>query len=329
MTRLYRAATLLALGVEPVVVGCSAIRAPVDRTLTRGDVTAHVEEAGVRLTETRVALSVQRVPPGLKLLKASLSASSAPYCEGIDAEKLGRRAGAGASEPLASNERLVLEFPEKALNVAVGPAPRLDLLVQSAQGTTRCLPFSLTAGEAPLDWTSAQHFTLGLDMALEGYPQRIGSVAHTVLFLGTVGAWVDRFHFVVGAGIGGAECPEDRCHVDEKTDGNFNESTVFPVQAGVQTVLWEPSEWSVGVSARYRVVKLLADAHEGHESYWAHGPALAPYVALVMPPLGNTGLGGSKQAFLGLEVPVGYTFAENGDHSLSVGIVISTFVTAF
>lgn len=328
MTSLHRAATFLAPCAVFLVGGCASVRAPVDRTLTRGGVTAHVEEAGARFKETRVALTVQRVPPGMKLLRASLSASSGAYCEGLQSEKLGRRAGAAADEPLGTNERLVLEFPEKAVDVALGPAPRLDLLVQSARGTMRCLPFPLTAGEEPLDWSSAQHFTLGLDIALEAYTQPIGAVAHTALFFGTLGAWVDRFHFVVAAGIGGAECPKGRCPVDSDNP-NFNESTVFPLQAGVQTALWEPSEVSVGLSARYRVVKLVADTLQGRESYWAHGPVLAPYAAIVMPPLGNTGLGGSKQGFLGLEVPVGYTFAANGDRSLSVGVVVSTFVTAF
>ena len=43
----------------------------------------------------------------------------------------------------------------------------------------------------------------------------------------------------------------------------------------------------------------------------------------------HTRLGGSRSGFAGIEVPVGYLFAENGARSLSVGATLRFFFTVF
>jgi hypothetical protein len=308
--------------------GCASFSAPIDRTLTRGEVTARVEKASARHgNEVRLAVAVERLPPGLKLLRASVGDASGSYCGGVQALMLARSAAPTLGEPLASGERIVLEFPETALPALAGMGPRLDLLVESSKGTRRCLPFELTSSEGRLSWSYDQRFTLGLDIALERYTEQLGAVVSTAFFVPTLGMWVDRFRFEVGAGVGGAACPESRCEVVD-SESDTDESTVFPLQAGVQTPIWEYSAFGVGVGARYRAVKLAADTRQGRETYWAHGPVLAPYFAIVPAESPGPNLGGSRLGLLGFEVPLGYVMAD-GEHTFSFGVNMRSFFTSF
>jgi hypothetical protein len=96
----------------------------------------------------------------------------------------------------------------------------------------------------------------------------------------------------------------------------------------VQTAIWEAGEWSFGVGARYRVIKLGADTHDGRVSFWSHGPVLAPYVAAVLPVSPQTKFGGSRVGLIGFEVPVGYVMTDDGEHTFSVGVNLRSFFTA-
>ena len=311
------------------LMGCTTLQAPVDRTIGRGEFSAHVERAAARQgKEVRLALVLKRVPAGTKLLRAYASGEGWIYCSGPQAAKLSRSAAPTASDPLRSDERVVLEFPAEALDRLVGPAPRVDLLVESARGTHRCMPLELTENDQKLEWDYDQRFTVGLDMAVEGYTNPLGPFSRLVPFEGTLGLWLGRYRLELGAGVGGAGCDEKYCVVEEK-DSSIDYKTVYPMHAGVQTALWEKGEYSFGVSARYRAVKLLADTRTGRESAWTHGPLVVPYLGAALPVVKGTSLGGSRGALIGFELPLGFAMAENGKRSLSIGIGMRSFFTAF
>lgn len=307
-------------------LGCASFSAPIDRTVTRGAVTTRLETAsGLNDKEPRVSIVVERVPEGVKLLQASVRTDADTFCDGVQATKLSRSGAPRAADPLRPGERIVFEFHAGALTPLSAPGPRLDLLIESAKGTRRCIPLELTEGRTKLEWDYDQRFTLGGDLGVEAYTTGVGPVSYLAGFVGTFGAWVDRFRFELGAGIGGAGCPADYCEPGD-AQGNADESRVFPFHLGVQTPFYETSFLSFGLGARYRIVKLRADTREGEQSFWAHGPLAAPYVAIVTPP-GDNQLGGSRLGMLGVELPVGYAMAETGEQSVSFGFNLRIFVT--
>lgn len=318
-----------ALGVV-ASAGCATISAPVDRGVKQGGFAARVEAAAVRPNrETRIAVVVETMPTGVKLLEASLSASSREPCGGTPATGFARSAAASPDEPLRPDERIVLEFPDSVSSQLSEPGPRLDLLLESPRGTRRCLPVPLVDGARKLDWQVDQRFTAGLDFSLEGYTDRVGSITQIVAFTVTFGVWLDRYRLEAGVGVGGAACPEDTCPVeDENSDYRVDYSTVVPFHAGAQTPLLEAGEVSFGVGLRYRAVKLVADTYESHEAYWAHGPVIAPYIGAILPGV-EKGWGGSRRALIGAEIPVGYVIAANGERAVSIGFNLRSFVTAF
>lgn len=326
---LERAIWGLVVGATAATLGCATVSAPIGRTVTRGEVTAHVERTSARtVRETRVAVVMQRVPPGVSLLGAFVATDGAPYCAGTHADRFSRSGAADDKAPLSNGERVILEFPPAALDTLTAPSPRLDLLVGSAKGTRRCIPLPLVDGERTLAWEYDQRFTVGVDLSLEGFTHGLAPVTQLATIALTVGMWIDRVRLDVGVGVGGAGCPDDYCKVEDPEASKIDYKTVVPVHAGVEIPLWEAGEFSVGVGARYRAVKLAADTFAAHESFWAHGPVLAPYVAAVMPATPD-GLGGSRLGFAGFEVPVGYVMAENGEHAVSAGVNLRMFFTAW
>lgn len=316
-------ACMAALGV-----GCTTLQAPVDRTINRGEFSVHVERAAAReMNEVRVALVLKRVPAGTKLLRAHVSGAGQTYCLGPQATKLSRSAAPAAGDPLRTDERVVLEFEATTLGRFAGPAPRVDLLVQSAKGTHRCIPLELTEGDQKLEWDYDQRFTLGLDMSAEAYTNSLGPISGLIAIEGTLGVWLGRYRLELGGGAAGAGCAKEYCPVEKDSEVDYK--TVYPLRVGVQTALWEKGEYSFGVSARYRAVKLAADTRTGRESTWMHGPIIAPYFGMAMPVVKETGLGGSRGGLLGLELPVGFAIADNGERSLSIGLGIRSFFTVF
>jgi hypothetical protein len=326
---LERATSSLVVGLAAATMGCATVSAPIGRTVTRGEVTARVEKAASRpVRETRVAVVMERVPPGTKLLGAFVATDGEPFCEGAHADMFSRSGAQDQTAPLSNGERVILEFPPAALDTLTSPSPRLDLLVGSAQGTHRCIPLELTDGERALDWEYDQRFTVGVDLSLEGFTNSLGSVTQLATIGLTAGMWIDRVRIDVGVGVGGAGCSDRYCEVEDPEESKIDYTTVFPLHAGVEVPVWEAGEFSFGVGARYRAVKLAADTRVGRESFWAHGPVLAPYLAAVVP-VTPYGLGGSRLGFAGVEVPVGYFMAENGEHAVSVGFNLRMFFTTF
>jgi hypothetical protein len=304
------------------------VSANVGRTVTQGSFSTHVERVAARPSkETRMAVVVEEVPSDVKLLEASVSAGAVAPCGGIRATRLARTAATSAEAPLRADERIVLGFPAEAMAPLSEPGARLDLLLESSQGTRRCVPVPLVSQNRKLDWQIDQRFTAGVDLSLEGYPSRIGSIQQLAAFTATFGVWLDRYRLEAGIGLGGAGCPDDTCPVDSADgDMKIDYTTIVPFHAGVQTPIWEGGELSVGLGLRYRAAKLAADTYEGRESTWMHGPVAAPYFAAVSP-VDPRGWGGSRVGLAGLEVPVGYVFAENGDRAVGIGFNIRMFFT--
>lgn len=312
-----------------VSVGCVTHSAEVRRTVEVGQLTARIESAGARVRDVRVAMVTERVPPAVKLLRAWIASGGEPYCSGFEGTRFGRGADRPATEPLREGERLVLEFPGRALTSLVEPEPRVDLLLESEKGTRRCVPLLLTSRGARLAWQTDQDFTAGTDFSIEAYPSRLGPVSALASWMGTFGVWLGEYRVEVGAGIGGAGCPDDSCPVDNPEDMSIDYTTVFPLHAGVHTPLWESSVTSIGIGFRYRAVKLAADTFSGRESFWVHGPVLVPVIGAGAEPIPSTDLGGARSFFVGLELPIGYAFSETGEQSLSVGLSLRTFFLTF
>lgn len=328
--KLSQGAAALCLAAALTSLGCGSFTAPIRRTVARPGMTARVESASARHTnEVRVAFVVERAAPGLKLLQASVSAGSEQPCSGFVAPLLSRSGAPSVSEPLKTNERIVLEFPSEAMDTLVAEAPRLDLLVESKRGTHRCIPLELAEGRRRLEWGYDQRFTIGLDVSLEGFTNWNAPVSSLVGFVPTFGAWVGRFRLEIGAGIGGAGCTDSFCPIDQEAESKVDYTTVFPLHAGIEAPVFEVGEFSFGVGARYRAVKLAADTYEGRQRFWAHGPVLAPYFAAMTPQWTEAKLGGSRLGLIGLEVPLGYTLAENGEDAFSIGFNVRSFFTSF
>jgi len=326
---LERAHAGLVAGVAVAAMGCGTVSTPIARTVTGGGVTAHVEKASSRplrrpLSETRVSVVLQRVPPATKLLGAFVAGDGQPYCDEKHAGTLERSPARDAAAPLSNGERVELAFPAGARSALTGPAPRLDLLVLAADGTQRCIPLALTDGERRLAWAYDQRFTVGADLSLEGFTSSLGSVTQLTTIALTVGMWLDRVRIDVGVGAAGAGCPERYCEVEGSSKIAY--TTVFPVHAGVEVPLWEVGDFSLGLGARYRAVKLGADTHAGRERFWAHGPVLAPYVAAVVP-VTPDGFGGSRLGFGGIELPISYWMTDTGEHAASIGVNLRMFFT--
>jgi hypothetical protein len=102
------------------------------------------------------------------------------------------------------------------------------------------------------------------------------------------------------------------------------------LQAGVGRTLYEKGDFAIGANLRYRAMHLVADTREGREEFWTHGPVIAPYGALVEDIEGaRHAFGGSREGLLGVEVPVGYAFAETGERSVTVGVNFRLLFTVF
>jgi hypothetical protein len=316
-------------------VACSSVRANVDQTVQRDRLRVQLEELSIPRPDpddrrVQLAIQITDAAPNTKLLRAVLSSYADGYCsEGVVADRFGRSGSSDASAPLARGERLMLEFPHGAFDITAEQDAHLNLLLQSPNGARRCVTLPLGDGRRVPEWRYDQRFTVGVDFAIEGLPARLGSVDRFFVFPLSLGVWLDRYHLHVFGGIAGAGCPEDSCAVDEEADEHIDYATAWMLGAGVDRPLWEHKESSFGISVRYRALHLAADTFDGRESFWTHGPVIAPYLAVVPPFDERTRIGGSRSGLIGFDLPVGYLFAENGDRSLSVGFTARTFFNAF
>ena len=312
--------------VAPLLAGCVSYSSEIRREVTRGDLTVAVERARQPTRKTaRVDLTVTSIPPDVRLVEATLSHSARSFCGGPRATDFGRAGGRPKDAPLVKGERFSLEF--ETVEPLEGDAPHLDLLLGTPHGTRRCVSVPLTAPGRHLSWETKERFTVGVDIGIEGFSASLGPVATLVSIPVELGVWFGRYHLEVGAGPAGAGCRDTACPVD--SDKHIDYSTVFPVFAGVRYNAWESGEYAVGVDLRYRAAKLAADTFQGRETYWMQGPVIAPYVAAVMPVSSDGSKGGAREALIGLDVPLGYAFAENGKHAFSFGVNLALFFTAF
>jgi hypothetical protein len=99
---------------------------------------------------------------------------------------------------------------------------------------------------------------------------------------------------------------------------------------GVGRSILHVGGFGVDAVLRYRVMTLPADTIAGPELVVGHGPGIEPIVALVAPPEKEVpDTGGSREALLGVGVPVGYVFADDGRGSVFWGLDFRLFFTAF
>jgi hypothetical protein len=324
-------ALALALGS----VACTSAHAPIDLTVQRDKLRVEITELAIP-TEVpdrrrlQVALRIAETAPNTKLLRAVLGPHADGYCfQGVNADRIGRSGPTDAGTALTPGERVVLEFRFDAVAIAAEPSAHLNLLLETPNGARRCVTLPLGDGQSAPEWEYDQRFSVGIDLGLEGFTAGLGSVRQIVAMPLSLGVWFDAYHLELSGGLLGAGCPDDRCKVPEDTEARIDYSTSWLFAAGLERPLWEHAEWSFGFGVRYRALHLVADTFEGRESFWAHGPVLTPRFGAGMDLDEHTGLGGSRSGFAGIEVPVGYLFAENGDRSLSVGVTLRFFFTVF
>ena len=315
---------------------CTSIRADVDQTVQRDRLRVEIQELALPPTEDianrrlQMAIQIADSAPNNKLLRAVLGSYADGYCaKGVEADRIGRSGSSDPSAPLAPGERLTLEFPDGAIGIVAAPNAHVNLLLESPNGARRCVTLPLAEGQRALEWRYDQRFTLGLDFSIEGLPARLGSVDRFFVLPLSLGVWLDGYHLQLLGGIAGAGCPEDSCAVNEEADEHINYSTAWMLGAGVDRPLWEHKESSVGISVRYRALHLAADTFDGRESFWAHGPVIAPYLGVVTPLDQRTRTGGARNALIGFDLPVGYLFAGNGQRSLSLGFAARSYFTVF
>jgi hypothetical protein len=322
---------VLALGGAFACVSCVSATAPIERTVKRGGLTAHVEKAGTRPGgEVRFALVLQRVPPGTKLLGASFSAERLSLCGGLHASTFGRSGSTDAQSPLRSGERLVIDFHSADPGAFFEPGAHLDLLLGGTDGRQRCYQLPLADAAQPLAWDVDQKFTIGVDVGAEGFTRSLNGVTHLIGFPLTLGVWLDTWHVSAGAAVAGAGCTKQYC--PPARDGQNNETTNFSTiaayQVGVTKPIHEWGELSFGVGARYRAMKLSADTYAGNVDVLAHGAVLAPYLGVV-PPMNRGKLSGARTVLLGVDLPVGYMMTEDGELAATIGLSLRFLCTAF
>lgn len=324
-----RVLRLAGVGAALGAAGCWTYTAPMDRTVTRGQVSVDLETAtGTPDSTAELVLRLRTVPAKVRLKQASAT-SGAVICGGVRAVRLGRSSGASLDAPLVPGERLTLAFGSAGLEALSAKAPRVDLIVRLENGEHRCIPIPLTAAGGTLPWRTNERFTVGVDLSIEGYTARLGAVSQVVTAPLMLGAWIGSYHLEAGGGIAGAGCPEDRCTPPSQRQRiNYANSAVLV--AGVRRSVFETGSVSMGAALRYRAQYLAADTRTGRESFWAHGPLFAPYIG-VTPPVSEQAKwrGGAREALIGFEVPVGYVFAENGESSPSIGVNLTFMTTAF
>ena len=312
--------------VAGCLTGCFSHATQIDRHVERGDVRVHVQSArAAPAGDVRLTAVFERVPRNVGLLRATLGSVPVGSCEaGLDAEQLGRSQARTVDAALVPGERITFGFHNPAFPYLLGAEPRLDLLLLTPLGSQRCIPIPLSE-QRELYWEPVERWTFGVGFSLEGFTDRIGAVSQIVTLPLEVGVWLGDYHLELGAGFGGAGCSEDRCEAPSP-DQTINYSTIFPIHAGVRRALFEWSELSLGAQLRYRAMQLAADTFQGPERYWIHGPVLSPYIAAV-PAVheGASKVGGSRAALVGLDVPIGYVFAETGQRALSVGFNLTLF----
>jgi hypothetical protein len=312
--------------------GCASYTTPIARDVTRGNLQIQVERATAVRHESavRVGLLVHRVPPGVRLLGANLTNSGGIPCEtGASARKLGRQGTLASAEPLRAGERIALEFDFGAIRSLAGSTPYLDLWLETQEREQRCVPIPLTDGTRALKWQVTRPGTLGADLSFEGLTDRLGPVSNVNTAALTLGLWLDEYHAAVGAGIVGAGCPEDACQRPSE-DQRIDYSSGFFGYVGVERQLIEKGAFAFGGAVRYRVMQLGADTFEGRQDFWSHGPVIAPLFAVVDDiARENPDIGGAEGGLIGIELPVGYVFAGNGDRSFSIGGNLRLFLPVF
>jgi hypothetical protein len=201
------------------------------------------------------------------------------------------------------------------------------LLVETPLGAKRCLSIPVSDGRK-VEWEPGQHFTLGLAFSIEALTTQVAAVDRVVTLPLEVGAWLGRYQVHAGAGIGGSGCPEPNCPTSK--DSKINYSNAFPFFAGVRRSVYDSGELSFGVAVRYRAIHLAADTFEGRKTSWMHGPIIAPYFGAATPVrTDGSGIGGARESLIALEVPVGYDVATNGEHTLTIGMNLAMYFSAF
>jgi hypothetical protein len=309
---------LLATGAMlPSVAGCVRWTAPVDRDFERGEIVVHVESiSGRRMKESHVVLETRQVPNAVTLLQATVTARPQACEAGAYAMRLGRDRASTVEAPLVPGERLTLTFPQGTLNTLGGTPAHLELLVRGPNGKVRCLTLAL-AESAPLVFEPQERFTFGFAGSIEAFTRHIGPVSQMIVLPAEIGVWLGDVHAHAGGGFAWAGCPDSQC-ARPSEDQRINYATGFTGFAGADVFLYERGEFGFGASLRYRVLTLNADTREGRVEHWAHGPVLAPYFAVVWPPA-TPSAKGSREGPLGLEIPVGYAFADNGERTVTIG----------
>jgi hypothetical protein len=260
-------------------------------------------------------------------MRATVSEEPAACEAGRPAVHLGRDRAATAEAPLVPGERITLSFPEGALPELMKAPVYLELLVRVRGGAVRCLTLALAEENAPLEFEARERFTLGFAASIEGFTSHLGPVSQVALLPAAVGAWTSGVHWRAGGGLAFAGCPETRCPRPSE-DQRINYTTGFLGFAGADLPLYEKGEWAIGAAFRYRVFTLPATTREGRVDQTAHGPLVAPFVSAVMPPAGpGEEMRGSRAAFVGFEIPVGYNLSDAGENALSVGVNLRVFFT--
>jgi hypothetical protein len=328
------------LGFAAFAWSCASYTATIDHVVRRGDIGVTLESASWTRgegSETRLKMVVDRVPREVGLLDAHVTPPGVPPCGDMPTAGalVGRQSSRPPDAPLEAGERLTLGFSGGLSRLyGYGESPRLDLVLQTPGKNARCVPIPMQDDGRPLHFSADQHLAIGGMIAVEGFTNQLGPVTNIVTFPVVLGAWLGDYRVEVVPGLVVAGCSRDRCpppsDSNDSNNSKMSYSPGFSIAAGVGRALIEGVVQnltaSFGVTLRYRAMLLSAKTFGGQQQFWTHGPVLAPYVGLV-PAIGN-GVGGVRELLMGLELPVGYAFAENGDRAVTVGGALTVLVTA-
>jgi hypothetical protein len=333
-------ASRLAAAALWVTSGCVTYVAQIGKE-QRGDVHLVVESAHSKLGHgpwrdpiDHVMLRVERVPRGIRLLEARLSSPSAEPCPteasfGEEADVL--LPDAPGPVLLTDGERVRLEArfrrPGAFLTSLDRGGRRLDLQLQTAEGTLQCVPIVIVDAGEELSWSGQERFTVGYQIVIE--TALVSSVRSVINAPIALGVWLAGWHVEAAAGFTVSYgCPRSGCPEPTRSDSLVNYGFGYSLAAGVGRPFYEWEQFSFGANAAYRALRLEADIPDGHETFWMQHAVLVPYFGFAVERI-RPGVGGARNGLWAIEIPVGYGWTRADGRSPTVGLSMRAQFTVF
>jgi hypothetical protein len=281
----------------------------------------------------QLMLRVQRVPRGLRLLEARLALPSAEPCPSGRSTHDDNVLFADTPAPvlLRDGARVRLEASLLRAGAFVRSLDhggrRLDLKLQTSDGTLQCAPIVIVESGEELSWSGQQRFTIGYQIAIEtALVSTVRSVINAPIALGV---WLAGWHIEAAAGFTVSYgCPRSGCPEPTTTDSFINYGFGYLLAAGAGRPFYEWEELSFGANAAYRALRLAADTPDGDDAFWVQHAVIAPYFGFATERI-RPGVGGARNGLWAIEIPVGYAWTRADGRSPTVGLSMRTQLTLF